>query len=319
VIEVATAPPSELRLALGPCPGCGEDGPEPVAVGQDFTCDTSAEGLLAVRCRACGLVYLNPAPVPASRDRLYPPAYFANPELAGDRRRAAWTAARAAMRDCRGLPASARLLELAYGATLHLEHLRRLAPPTWIFEVATGHALHAETARRVGVAVHVGSAGERAIASDPYDCVLMLHALEHCASPVQELRAVASLLRPGGRIVVVAHNVDSAVGRAFQGRHWAGYDFPRHVALFGPSSLRWVAEKAGCVVERSRAVRFGRAWSRSAATLLADWSAPDWVRGGARPGGVLAAGLDAAAEATLGRGERAAWMAAVLRPREPQR
>lgn len=319
MIEAATAPQSTLRLALGPCPACGEDEAEPVAVGQDFTCETSAESLLAVRCRGCGVVYLNPAPAPASRDQLYPAAYFATPELAGDRRRAARIAARAAIGECRGLPASARLLELAYGAMLHVEDLRRLAPLTWTFEVATGHALHAEAARRVGVTVHVGSAGVRTIAPDSYDCVLLLHALEHCTSPVQELRAVASLLRPGGRIVVVAHNVDSAVSRAFQGRHWAGYDFPRHVALFGPSSLLRVADKAGCVVERSRAIRFGRAWSRSAATLLADWSAPGWVRGGARPGGVLAAGLDAAAEATLGRGERAAWMAAVLRPRESPR
>jgi SAM-dependent methyltransferase len=319
VIDTAAAAPSSLRLALVRCPGCSGDDAEPAAVGRDFTCDTSAESLLAVRCRACGLLYLNPSPTPASRDHLYPPSYFAGPERQVDRRRAVRVATRVAIEHCRGLPTSARLLEVAYGASLHVAHLRKRAPDSWTFEVATSHPNHAEAAQRLGVAAYLGPIGKPISASPPYDCVLLLHALEHCDSPSEALQAVSSLLRPGGQIVIVAHNVDSAASRTFQGRHWAGYDFPRHAVLFGPASLRRVAERADCVVERCRAVHFAHVWGRSAATLLADWSAPGWLRGGAQPDGILAAGLSAAAEAALGRGHRGAWMAVVLRRRRDAR
>jgi len=313
VIDLAAASPSVLALVR--CPLCGENDAEPVAVGRDFDHDTLPDSLLAVRCGKCGLVYLNPAPVPEVRDRLYPAAYFASPELAADRRRASRAAARAAMECCRGLPESARLLELAYGDSLHLEILHRMAPPTWTFGALTPHSALAGLAREAGFPVHIGTAAHLSGNSRPYDCVLLLHALEHCASPVRELQSLSALLAPGGRIVIVAHNADSAASHAFQGRHWAGYDFPRHAALFGPSSLRRLAEKAGYDLDQLRMVSFSRTWTRSAATFLSDWPAPAWLRHEARRGGILATGLGAAAEATLGRREGAAWMAAVLLPR----
>lgn len=304
-----SAPPG-AALALVPCPGCGGDDAEPVAVGQDFEHGTVPDSLLAVRCRACDLVYLNPAPAPGARDRLYPAAYFTSAAEAPDRRRAGRAAVRAALARCHELPPRARVLELAYGDSLHLEMLRRVGPPTWNLSALTPHAALATVARQGGFETGVGFAADLPDDRAAYDCVLILHGLEHCVSPLEELRCLRPRLAPGGRLVIVAHNAESTVGRAFQGRHWAGYGFPRHAVLFGPSSLRRLAEKAGYEVDRLDGVRFSGTWARSAGHFLSDWRAPSWL-----PGRRLLAGLGTAAEATVGRGIRAAWMAGVLVPK----
>ena len=302
--------PAGLALEHTPCPVCGEDDGEPVAVGADFDLATSPEGFLALDCRACGAIYLNPAPAAVSRARIYPAAYFAAAEP--ERRRTARQTARRALACCEGLSATARLLEVAYGRSVHVGELRAGAPSGWTFEVVTPHAAQADAARRLGVVTHAGTAAELSHEA-AYDVVLMLHALEHCAAPVRELRAIRALLRPGGRVVIVCQNAESAVGRRFQGRHWAGYDFPRHRALYGPRALRAAADRAGFAIERLQPVRCARMWNRSAANMLDDWSAPSWLGAQARWGAMLATPLAAVAEVAAGRGLRAGWIEAVLR------
>jgi hypothetical protein len=102
------------------------------------------------------------------------------------------------------------------------------------------------------------------------------------------------------------------VSRRFRGRHWAGYDFPRHRALYGPATLRLLADGAGFAVTRLATVRAARTWRRSAANLLSDWSAPAWMGRQARRGIGLASPIAAVAEVARGGGLRGGWLEAVL-------
>jgi hypothetical protein len=284
---------AELRLVLTPCPLCGEDEAEPVAVGNDLAHETTRDSFLAVCCRHCGLVYLNPRPSPEERLRLYPPEYFS----AGRARR--WpthAVARRAVRHCRALPPDARLLEVGLGPVLHLDALRQAAPRTWTLEAVTPHGSLARAARSAGFVVYEGGTDALEGVQRAYDAVLLLHALEHCASPVEALSSLRRLLRPGGRVVILTPNPDSMVGRLYRGRHWAGYDFPRHACLFGPGSMRRLAAATGLVVERLGTARDPQTWSRSAAGLLRDWDAPPWLARRAQPGALLLGGISSLAE-----------------------
>ena len=318
-MSVAAAEAPRLQLEPTACPICGHDEGEPVAVGTDFAHATSAESFLALRCNACALVYLNPVPAPSSRRSIYPSPYFHAEAGRDDHRRAARAAARRVLACAGSLPPTARLLELGYGARLHLEELRRLGPARWTVEAVTPHAPLLQAGQDGSLVVHRGTAAGLASQGGVYDVILALHALEHAEAPLDELRSLRPLLRPGGRVLVVCQNAESAVGRRFQGRHWAGYDFPRHRVLFGPRALRALAERAGFAVERLAGVPYARVWSRSAANLLRDWSAPRWLSSEADRGGLLAGPLAAVAEATAGRGAQAAWIEAVLVPAEAPR
>jgi SAM-dependent methyltransferase len=273
----ALGPPDGLRLALTSCPLCGEDDAEPVAVGTDFAHDSTPDSFLAVNCRACDLVYLNPRPVSDELARLYPAGYFGPPDRGPARPWQSRAAVRHVSRLAKVLPVDARVVTAGYGASLYLEALRRAGRPTWTLEAVTPHASLALAARRAGVPVYDGKARALRGRGASYDAILLFHALEHCQDPLEEVASFAQVLRPGGRIVIVTPNTDSAVSRRFRGRHWDGYDFPRHATLFGVRSLHQLATRAGLDVERVATLADARMWTRSAANLLGDWGAPGWL------------------------------------------
>ena len=66
-----------LPLAPAFCGVCGDQPAEPAAMTEDFEFRTSAETFLALRCLACGSVYLSQTPTDAASARIYPPGYVA--------------------------------------------------------------------------------------------------------------------------------------------------------------------------------------------------------------------------------------------------
>jgi SAM-dependent methyltransferase len=313
------APESESRfeLELVPCPLCAAEEGEPVAVGSDFAHGTSRESFLALGCPACELVYLNPRPAAEAAPELHPGSYFSESAPgAGTAHGSARDAVRRLVRRCRLAGPRARVLELAYGSALHSAEVRRVGMPTWVVEAVTPHDSLVQSGRRQGLVVHRGRALSLEAVGAAYDLALVFHGLEHCGSPLEELRAVRRLLRPGGRLVILTWNADSAVGRLFRGRHWAGYDFPRHPCLFNPHSLRRLANDAGLVVERLLAVRAPEMWAQSAGNFLGDWGAPSWLSRSARHGFFPFRGLASLAEGVAGLSGKAARLEAILQKPE---
>jgi hypothetical protein len=70
--QPAAGPEQTRGLALEPasCCLCDIGDVEPLAVGEDFEDATARDSFLIVRCRQCGMVYLDPAPSPEKHDRL---------------------------------------------------------------------------------------------------------------------------------------------------------------------------------------------------------------------------------------------------------
>ena len=310
----ASSPQVELKLILVPCPLCGEDEAEPVAVGSDLAHGTTSDGFLAVRCGGCELVYLRPRPAAEERLRLYPPSYF-SPSDARSRpeRRRAHAIARRMVRACPSPPPNARLLEVGYGARLHLGELRRCGPRTWVLEVVTPHETLARAGRSEGFIVYPGRGRALEDRGAIYDVVFLLHALEHCESPLEELRSLRRLIRPGGRLILLTENADSAVGRVFRGRHWAGYDFPRHLSLMGARTLRRLAAATGFEVERLSTVKNSQMWVHSTTNLLRDWNAPSWLIRHVQHGGLLLGAVASLAESVAQFRAQGAQLQAILR------
>lgn len=257
-----------LRLGLTFCPLCGLDKAEPVAVGEDSVHRTTPDTFLVVSCPACGLLYLNPRPFPEDRARLYPAAYFQSPRG----RRSEDAAAAGAIHEALGdlVDAPLRALEVGYGARLHLSLIRQQTPAGSVVEAVTPHEPLIRVARSQGFVVHAGDA-ESLRGRPGYDMILLLSSLEHRASPVEELSALRDLLRPSGKVVLLTPNAESAVCRWFGGRHWAGYDSPRHQCLFGPRALRSLAAWTGFEIQRLDSVGEPSSWAASTANLLQDW------------------------------------------------
>jgi SAM-dependent methyltransferase len=290
----APKPARGLELVLTRCPLCGKDEGEPLAVGNDFAHGITPDSFLVLSCPACGLVYLNPRPAPEEWPRLHPPEYFMP---SGSGRLSADGLGRgtvgALVQSCGVIAPNARILEVGYGARLHLDQLRRVGPPSWVLEAVTPHESLARAAREAGLIVYHGRPQALEDSGTAYDLILLLHALEHCEAPLDELVSLRRLLRPGGRLVVVTPNAASRACRLFRGRHWAGYDFPRHPCLFGPDTLRRLAAATGFSVERLGTRSDAQVWTRSAENFLRDWAAPAWLTRAAPRGFVVLSGLAA--------------------------
>jgi SAM-dependent methyltransferase len=270
-----------LSLVPVECCICERDAAHPLAVGEDFEYQTSPDTFLAVRCDDCGLVYLSSRPSIDDLSRIYPPSYHAfefSEEQFGlvykIRRR---LEAHRVLSWCRGLSDDARIIDVGCGDGFHLRLLRDFGKPGWQLEGIDSSARAARMAADAGLKVHEGDIQELDLPEGTYDLALLIQTIEHVADPPGVLRAIRSLLKPGGSVVIVTDNTGSLDFKLFKGRHWGGYHFPRHWNLFDAKTLRALAGKVEMEVSSLETVVSPVNWVYSVRNSLVDLGAPLWL------------------------------------------
>jgi SAM-dependent methyltransferase len=146
--------------------------------------------------------------------------------------------------------------------------LNRVLPAGQVLDVGAGDGTLVEAFRRQG---------RDAIGVDPYysgtnphirtaeltdmtgswSAVIFWHSLEHVRQPVRQLRHAASLVVPGGMLVVAVPNAASLQARLFSDQ-WLALDLPRHLVHICPKALLAEIEELGFTVERVSYLRGGQ-------------------------------------------------------------
>lgn len=270
-----------LELEAVDCCICGAKAAEPVAVGEDFEYRTSDDAFLAIRCHRCSLVYLDPRPTTAELARIYPDNYhafdFSEAEFGLVHRVRRWLETRRLLRAFGDLPADARVIDVGCGDGFHLDLLRQHGPDGWELEGVDLDNRAVKRARDRGLVVHEGSVEDVRLEPDAYDMAFMIQTIEHVADPPAVLTAVGTILKPGGRLLVVTDNTESIDSLLFRGRTWGGYHFPRHWNLFDKRSMRCLARKVGLEVEHLGTMVSPVNWVYSLRNTLDDLGAPRWA------------------------------------------
>ncbi|MBL9211764.1 MAG: class I SAM-dependent methyltransferase, partial [Opitutaceae bacterium] len=100
-----------------------------------------------------------------------------------------------------------------------------------------------------------------ALAREPdasYDIISLIEVIEHLPAPLEPMRLVARLLKPGGLLLLTTGNLESSIARR-QGIHYR-YCAPEiHVSLFNPRCLAQLYRRVGLepqVVSYRGAVKF---------------------------------------------------------------
>jgi SAM-dependent methyltransferase len=114
----------------------------------------------------------------------------------------------------------------------------------WSVSVVTVHRHPPSWLDGRGIAVHTGSVAEAGLAPRSFDLITVQGALERMHDPVAELGECARLLRPGGRLRVVAPNLRSAGHERFR-RRWRIIDVPRTLIIPTPQALDALLRRAG--------------------------------------------------------------------------
>ena len=252
---------------------------------------------------ACGMLWLDPAPVVEDLPKLYrhyythegePPsrrgrlnqlfrraedAYLAEEYGYGDVR-GTWVAClQAALMYLRpnrraavdfdvfylSAQAGGRLLEIGCGSGAML---RRMEQRGWQVQGVDFDPMAVGKARSLGLQVHCGDVSQLSLSTEEFDAVVMSHVIEHVPDPRLLLSECARLLRPGGRAVMVTPNVNSISHWLF-GRHWRGLEPPRHLHLFAAAPLRRLCREAGLEIEMCRCTARGaRGFFTASAQLM---------------------------------------------------
>jgi SAM-dependent methyltransferase len=270
-----------VQLESVDCPICGRDDAQEYLHVRDHNLFCPGEFRL-VRCRGCGLVYLNPRPTREAMASCYPPEYWAAPSPGRERLRWDGVARRAVALLQRQYPGG-RVLDVGCGVGWTVALLRELGFSAVGLEPAP-HA--AQIARdHYGVEVITAVLQEAPLPEAAFDAVILFDVLEHVHDPIGDLRSIHYVLRPGGAVVIKVPNL-AAWQAHLLGKWWYALDPPRHLFHFSAGPLRRLLEKAG----------FGRVWCRALpdrlGALVFETSVIYWLRalGWARRGVHVAPG-----------------------------
>ncbi len=131
-------------------------------------------------------------------------------------------------------PGKSQLLEVGCA---HGGFLEQALSVGWLVDGVEPSDSAAAAARAKGLDVYCGLLHDACIEADSRDMVAMWMVLEHVPNPVQVVDEVLRILRPGG---VFSFSVPSASTweRPVFGRHWLGYDAPRHLQVFSVRRLQ---------------------------------------------------------------------------------
>jgi SAM-dependent methyltransferase len=246
------------------CLACGSDRGEHWADATDVEYFTTDKKFSYYRCRDCDCLWIDPVPVDALTE-IYPSNYYSYGEAGHsaitrvksvlDRR-----FFRAHLRNIAG--DKLRLLDVG-GGTGEALNLAREADSrvtdTVVVDLDAGARKVAEANRHRFFHGRI----EDYESSERFDCILMLNLIEHVANPGEVLRKVASLLKPGGRLLVKTPNWRSYDQFLFRHNSWGGYHCPRHWVLFTLPGFRSFAGACGLDVLSAQYTQGAPFWAVS--------------------------------------------------------
>ncbi len=206
-----------------------------------------------VQCCRCGLIYQNPRPTREEIKHHYPDrydAYHYGDEQGTARRHGRLT--RQAVeygiaKRCRYVTRHKQegtLLDVGCATGLFLQGMRKRG--SWEVYGVEPSEYAAASARQSGLQVITGTLDDVTFPNHTFDVVTMWDVIEHVHDPLGTLQQVARLLKPGGLLVIRTPNYDSWDARLF-GRYWSGFEPPRHLYIFTPSTIESALTKTGFV------------------------------------------------------------------------
>jgi SAM-dependent methyltransferase len=202
-------------------------------------------------CAGCGHAFLEAAFKPeelrALYTRYYPRATFDLARFQPYRERSgfgAWLDGEKAS-PFRWVPREVRVLDIGcgFGESLAYHEARGCE----VYGVEADENIR-RVAEAFGYRVHVGLFDPDVYAADYFDYVTLSQVIEHVTDPVQTLRGVAHVLKPGGVAILSTPNANGWGATVF-GRRWINWHAPYHLQFFTRRSMALAAEQAGLVVQ----------------------------------------------------------------------
>lgn len=200
---------------------------------KDYFLNISDVEYAVVKCRECGLVYVNPRPTEDEISSLYTDGYYradlTPEELLNERKEQLL----AKVDKVKHLPPG-RLLDIGCQKG---EFPFFMSQRGWEVQ---GVEFFPGPPNLFGLDIFYGNLADAAFPSETFDLVTLWAVLEHVYHPREMLGEVQRILKPGGAVVLLVTNIHSIPGGFL--RH---DDIPRHTTLFSRRTLSRMLSATG--------------------------------------------------------------------------
>ena len=204
-------------------------------------------GFDVVRCRKCGLIYVNPIPDGSSIFKLYveyrkvPDNRYQLYRVQGE------SVKEKILRDTHdlGITHFGELLDIGCGLGYFLQAIRPLCKTVYGTEISHFQVLFAR--ERLGKNVLESPLNALKLHDETFDTITMLDVIEHLPNPRSELQETHRRMKKGGLIVIMTPNINSLTFKITRERYFPLYP-PEHLFYFTPETLKKLLVLTGFVV-----------------------------------------------------------------------
>jgi 2-polyprenyl-3-methyl-5-hydroxy-6-metoxy-1,4-benzoquinol methylase len=208
----------------------------------DYFGASAPSGLGVVRCKACGLVRLDPRMKEESVAKVYQGGYWQLDIQGQDMRQFVHRSYRDRVRFLQRVSEPGRILDVGCGHGGYVWLLREMGWDAQGIDSYAGAAEWAETL--FGLEISVGPLSEAGYPDGYFHTVVMHHVLEHVYQPVEFMRDVTRILAEDGILIIEVPNGESCDFSLFKGFSY-GLRIPKHVFFYSPQTLVALLRKVG--------------------------------------------------------------------------
>lgn len=207
-----------------------------------------------VRCKQCGLVYVNPRPNRQTMADFYPSEYVPHGQVTSQK----------------GYRVGVKLWHAYTRLFLHNIDLLEDIKPSRVLDVGTGSGEYllilrekgwdpvgvepahnaAALAIKKGIQVYQGEIHDVGFPDQSFGAVTFRGSLEHIHDPLEALRETERVLQDDGVVLIEVPNFRCPEVRIF-GRWWTPIEAPRHLYHFTKETLTAMLKRAGFSVVRT--------------------------------------------------------------------
>ncbi len=218
-----------------PCNLCGADHTS-VLYDKPDTRFNPDETFTAVRCRNCGLGFLNPRPTQQAMDRYYPKDFYENFETEKDHNDKRYEKESRYVLKHLSMPKGRKPRILDIGCA-NGDFPRHMSKHGWDAE---GLEIASERQKTDDFKIYNTVLPDLPVCEPTYDAVTAWAVLEHVHDPMAYFKKTSEILLPGGIFAFLVTNVDSLSSNTL-----CGEDLPRHTYYFNRKTVKQYLELNG--------------------------------------------------------------------------
>lgn len=221
--------------------------------------DFVVKNLNLVKCRNCGVLYVNPSPASASLMRFYPQDYYSESETnsfydminkLNSLRSPLKKAVNEIIDETKSTSDDRKVLEIGCAGGTNLIPLLR---KNWMAYGIEPNTRLAQEAKANGIVVSCGFVNNLIQLPNDFDFIILNHVLEHDYNPRDLLQYCFAHMKHNSKIFVEIPVFD-CLSFYFFGRYWGELEFPVHLSLMKSEHIFNLLERTGFEIE-SRKIR----------------------------------------------------------------